>query len=160
MAYEYKELKDANGDTFKVAVVQVESDPNSIFSSLVLLESGDNPIGGTKDNGAQWTTSWGVSGAPIESDISASATAVTDVPTTDQKLVIDDIFVHCSVAQVLTFTEETTGTVLFKRSIPANQTIQFTPRGRRKLATANKKLMCQSSAATATYVEVGYHSEA
>lgn len=115
---------------------------------------------GTKDNGPSWTQSCGVSGVPISADISGAATAVTDAPTTGQKIVIDDIVVGSSVAQVLTFTEETSGTVVCIRRIAAGQSAQFTLRGKRKLATANKKLMCQSSAATASDVEVLYHSEA
>jgi hypothetical protein len=115
---------------------------------------------GTKDNGPSWTQSCGVSGVPISADISGAATAVTDAPTTGQKIVIDDIVVGSSVAQVLTFTEETSGTVVCIRRIAAGQSVQFTLRGKRKLATANKKLMCQSSAAAATDVEVLYHSEA
>lgn len=115
---------------------------------------------GIKDDGAVWVTSWGVSSAPIDANISASPTAVTDAPTAGQILIIDDIFAHSTVAQLLTFTEETTGTTLFKRYVPANQTVQWTPRGRRKLVTANKKLMCQASSTTSVYVEVGYHSEA
>jgi hypothetical protein len=46
----------------------------------------------------------------------------------------------------LTFTEETSGTVILAVYISANGTVQITPRGKLKLPTANKKLRCTSSA--------------
>lgn len=39
MAYDYKELKDANGTAFKAAVVQVEASPNTVFASLLRLDA-------------------------------------------------------------------------------------------------------------------------
>lgn len=39
MAYDYKELKDANDTTFKAAAVQVESSPNVVFASLLKLDA-------------------------------------------------------------------------------------------------------------------------
>ncbi len=124
---------------------------NESLASMVL---------GIKDNGPAWTSVWGVAGYPIDADISAAATAVTDAPTSGQKLCIDDVIVSSSVAQVLSFSEESTATIVQVLRIPAGQSQQFTPRGKWKFAAANKKLMCQSSAATASQVKIGYHSEA
>ena len=140
----------ANGDgTGKLDVVDATA--NQSLASMVL---------GIKDNGPAWASVWGVSGVPVSADISAAATAVTDAPTTGQKICIDDIIVGASVAQVLTFTCETDTTVILILRVPAGQSMQFTFRGKRKLASANKKLLCQSSVAGTTSVCVGYHSEA
>ncbi len=38
MAYEYKELKDANGTAFKAAAENVETSPNDVWASIVLID--------------------------------------------------------------------------------------------------------------------------
>jgi len=39
MAYDYKELKDANGNAFKAAAVQVEASPNVVYASILRLDA-------------------------------------------------------------------------------------------------------------------------
>ena len=56
--------------------------------------------------------------------------------------------------------EETTGTVLASIYLPANGSAQITPRGKLKLATADKKLQVITSAAGNIAVTAFYHSEA
>lgn len=115
---------------------------------------------GAPDGGPAWTTSRGVSGLPVNSADMTTAAAVTDAPTTGQKLVIDDILVSTDTAMSVTFLEETSGTVIRGPIYLAdNSTTQITLRGVTKLPTAGKKLMCDASAAGNITVEVGYHSE-
>lgn len=132
-----------------------------VSGTTVALEAGSASIGTTKDGGPDWTSVWGVSNAPVTSaDMSGAAVDVTAVPTSGQKLVIDDIIVSADTAMRITFTEETSGTVMAYVRVAANGTVQITWRGKRKLATADKKLKAQSSAAGNVEILVGYHSEA
>jgi len=117
---------------------------------------------GFKDAGPLWTSAFGVSGAAFASaDASAAAAAVTDAPTGSQKLVITDLFISLDTALTVTFTEETSAVVIWKGYLPAScGIIQLTPRGKFKLATVDKKLMVQTSAAGNIAVTAGYYSEA
>ena len=114
------------------------------------------------DAGPSWTSAWGVSNVPVTSDdMSAAAVDVTDAPTEGQKLVIDDIYLSTDTDLSFTLTEETSGTVMFgPLYMAANSAQQLTPRGKRKLDTADATLQCQTSAAGSVSVLVGYHSEA
>ncbi len=125
------------------------------------IPTGTNTIGATQDAGPSWTSTWGVSAVPVTSaNMSASAVAATDAPTSGQKIVIDDILVSSDTALRFIFTCETTGAVIGHVRLPANGSAQITFRGKRKLATVDKKLYCQTSAAGNVEVLVGYHSEA
>lgn len=125
------------------------------------VSAGTAAIGSVKDNGPAWTTVRGVTGVPVNSADMTTAAAVTAAPTSGQKLVIDDILVSTDTEMSVTFLEETTGTVIRGPIyLAANSTTQITLRGLTKLPTANKKLMCDASAAGNITVEVGYHSEA
>ena len=125
------------------------------------IAAGTDTIGATLDAGIKATTSLGVSSAVVTSADASTATAVTGAPTSGQKLVIWDIIASTgSTALQLDFEEETSGTVLFTAYLPANGFIQITPRGKVKLATADKKLMVDASAAGAVSVTVIYSSEA
>lgn len=126
------------------------------------IPAGTNTIGATLDAGPSWTSVWGVSGVPFTSADQHSAVAsVTDVPTSGQKLCIDDLIFSTDTAMNVTFKEETSGTVVFGPwYLPANTTIQVTPRGKKKLPTANKKLQVITSVAGNITVQAGYHSEA
>lgn len=105
-------------------------------------------------------SSLGVSGARFTSaDQSAAAAAVTDAPATGSKLVIDDLVVSVGAAIDVTFSEETSGTVLLVLQMAADQTVVVSPK-KWKLATAGKKLMVRTSAAGAITVTAWYHSEA
>lgn len=113
------------------------------------------------DNGPGWTQVFGVSGAVFTSADASTAAAVTDAPTGGQKLVIDDIiFSVGSTAMQVDFEIETAGTNFLTFYCAADTSYQFTPRGKFKLPTADKKLMVDTSAAGNIAVTVWYHSEA
>ncbi len=148
------ELRDASTtDEAKVAA------GNTILSTDIALAVHDPTA--NLDGGPAWTSVWGVSNAPVtSSDMSGGAVAVTALPTTGQKLVLDDIILSSIGDQLFTLTEETSGTVIFLVRCPVKSTVHISPRGKRKLATANKRLFCQSSSNGAVEVLIGYHSEA
>ncbi len=125
------------------------------------LPAGSNTIGGTTDSGPHWSSVFGVSGARFTSaDQSASAASVTDAPTAGQKLVITDLVVSVDTAMRVDFKEETSGTVLLSLYMAANSSAQVTPRSKLKLATADKRLQVQTSAAGKIAVTAFYYSEA
>ena len=112
------------------------------------------------DAGPLHTTSFGVSGAAVTSADASTPVAVTDAPDTGEKLVILDIAYGSDAAVWLEFEEETSGTVLLKVFCGADSTGQFTPRGKMKLATANKRLMVDAEGAANIAVTCFYYSEA
>lgn len=127
----------------------------------VAVAAGSAAIGSTTDGGPAWASVFGVSGIAFTSSDAQTAAAVTDAPTSGQKLVIVDLVISSDTAMFLIFHEESTaGTVIFKVFIPANGTIQITPRGKVKLPTVNKKLMVDASAAGNIAVTATYYSEA
>lgn len=109
-----------------------------------------------KDAGPNWTPSYKtVSSADVSSAVDA-----TDAPTSGQKVYIDDLVVSVGSALTLTFTEETTGTVIFKGFFEANSGFEsLTLRNGRKLITADKKLRVQASGAGNVFVHCSWHSE-
>jgi hypothetical protein len=134
----------------------------SILSSTVLA-AGSSIIGATKDAGPNWTTVWGVSGAPFtSSDQHSAAASVTDAPTGGQKIVLDDVVISVDTAMSATLKCETSGAVIMGPVyLPANGTFVWTSRGKgKKLATADKKLQVITSVAGNISVDAGYHSEA
>ena len=130
--------------------------------ALMQLVAGTASIGSVKDNGPAWTTSRGVSGARFTSaDQSGAFAAITDAPTSGQKLCISDLLISSDTALRLDFAiESATGTIIETVYMAANETKQITPRGKWKLATANKKLMVQASAAGNISITPFYYSEA
>lgn len=124
------------------------------------IAAGSNTIGNTRDAGPSWTSAFGVTSAAVVSADLTTRTAVTDAPTSGQKLVITDIIVSSDTAMSILFEAETANTDIIKVFIPANGTIQVTPRGKIKLATADKKLMATASVAGNIAVTVVYYSEA
>jgi len=114
----------------------------------------------TKDDGPGWTSAFGVSSAAVVSADMTTAAALTDAPTGGQKLVIVDIIASTDTAMNILFEEETSGTDIFKIFLPANGTVQITPRGKVKLATADKKLTGKASVAGNVGITVTYFSEA
>ena len=128
---------------------------------LMQLVAGTASIGSTKDGGTAYTTSLGVSGERITSaDQSAAVASITAAPTSGQKIVIDDVLFSSDTALRLDFSEESSGTILFSVYTSAGSSGQFTPRGKLKLATADKKLQWRASAAGNIAVTPLYHSEA
>lgn len=121
----------------------------------------NRPSGGpaVSDRGPDWDTTLGVSNAAVLIT-TATTTSVTGAPTSGAKIVVVDIFVSSDTAQTLTFEEETSGRDVFKFYVPANGTMQITPRGKLKLAVADKKLQLTTSAAGNVGCTVLYYSEA
>jgi uncharacterized protein YjbI with pentapeptide repeats len=114
----------------------------------------------TSDAGPSWTTVYGVSGAAVISADMTTAAHVTDSPTGGQKLVITDIIVSVgSVAMTVLF-EDHNGTDLIQVYMPANSTLQITPRGKLKLGTADLVMTAKASVAGAISVTAIYYSEA
>ena len=111
------------------------------------------------DAGLAQNGSFGVSGAAVVSADMTTAAAVTHAPTSGEKLVIVDIVASADTAMNLLFEEETSGTDILKVFIPANGVVQITPRGKIKLATANKRLTCKASVSGNVAVTVTYYSE-
>ena len=105
-------------------------------------------------------TSFGIAGARFTSaDQSGGVAAVTDAPTTGQKLVVTGILVSADTAMRADFSEETSGTIVASIYVAANASGQWQPQGKVKLVTANKKLMVRTSASGNVSVTACYHSE-
>lgn len=141
-----------------------EADP--LVPSVALasgLPAGSAAIGSTTDGGPGWTSSRGVSRVPVASADLTTRTAVTDAPTSSQKLVITDIIVSVgSTAMSILFEEETSNEdVLGPFYFPANTPpTQITVRGKLKLNVADKRLMATASVAGNLSITVLYYSEA
>lgn len=111
-------------------------------------------------DGLSQTFSQGVTGARFTSaDQSGAVAAVSDAPTSTQKLVVTEIIVSADADMRLDFSIETAGTLLASVWLLAKttQVLRFT---KLKLATADKKLMVRTSAAGNVYVTPNYYSEA
>jgi hypothetical protein len=112
------------------------------------------------DAGAAWTSVLGVSGAVAKSADAQAGYAVTDAPTSGQKLVITDVMISAAVALTVWLTEETSGTEFARFYLAAGSSVQFTPRAKFKLNTANKKLIAVASGAGNVAITTMYYSEA
>ena len=125
---------------------------------------GGNRMGkGTKDQGADLPggSSWGIAGERFTSaDQSGAVANVTDVPAGGQYLVITDIIVSVDTAMTVNFSEETSIDYVFSLYLPANGSMQITPRAKFKLPVADKTLQVRTSASGNIAVTVGYYSEA
>lgn len=143
--------------------VQVDASGIVQTSASVSFPGAGTTLGATQDAGPSWTSAWGVSSAPVASSDMSSVTNVTDAPTSGQKIVIDDIFLTNRTTGALecTLKCETTAAILIGPiQVGANSTIQLTPRGKLKLATADKKVTATWSASGNVNVLIGFHSEA
>lgn len=114
----------------------------------------------TYDAGPYNAGSFGVTGSAVVSSNITGTTAITDVPTTGQKLVITDVLLSTDTAMNILLQEETSANVIAKIFLPANGTVQWTPRGKVKLATANKRLMAKASVTGNVGITTNYYSEA
>lgn len=127
----------------------------------VVLAAGSAIVGSVRDAGPHWTSVFGVSGATFTSaDASGADAAVTDAPTSGQKLVITDVEISVDTAMRVDLKCETTAVVIASVYLPANGTAILCTRGKRKLATADKKLMVRTSASGNIRVTANYWSEA
>lgn len=134
----------------------VDSAGRLYVNSSASIPAGTNPIGGTKDNGPQWTSVYTYT---TSADMSTAAN-ITAAPTGGQKLVITDILLSADTAMLMEFKEETSGTVIGAVRIPADGIVQITPRSKWKLPVADKKLQGDSDASGNVYITVFYYSEA
>lgn len=132
------------------------------------LAAGANLIGAVKTDIPNWTTSWGVTAAPVNSADMSSVADVTDAPTTGQKIVVDSIIVSWGgvAGSTITFKCATSGAVISgphymaaNSTFPVPLSVAGSTKGP-KLATADKKLQAVCSVSGAVTVNVGYHSEA
>jgi hypothetical protein len=117
----------------------------------------------TNDGGPSWVSAHGIAGIPFTSADQHSAPApCTSAPTSGKKLVITDLIFSTDTAMSVTFTEETSGTVIAGPFyVPANFAGQFTPRSVMwKLPTINTRLQVQTSVAGHITVDPGYYSSA
>lgn len=116
---------------------------------------------GVKDAGPSWSSSFGIAGVAFTSaDQSAAAAAVTSAPASGKKLVITDVTVSVgATGQTVSLTEETSGTLIARFYMAANTVFHWRPRSKTKLATADKKLMVQTSAGGNVAVTAHYYSE-
>lgn len=116
-----------------------------VVSTLPALVAGTAMVGSVQDAGPG--AGAGIVQAPVHGDCS-TATALTAAPTAGQKWVVTDIIISTAAAAEVHLEEETSATVVWGPMIlPANFAGQFTPRGKLKLATADKKVMVKSSTA-------------
>lgn len=165
---------DTNPDTYRA--IQVDADghlkinmPDALPAGtnnigdvdILSIAAGTNTIGATKDAGPAWTSAFGVSSTRVTSADATGIVAVTDAPTSGQKIVLVDIIVSVgATAMLVDVQEETSTTKLLSLYMAANSTVQITPRGKLKLATADKKVCIDTSAAGNVAVTAFYYSEA
>lgn len=123
-------------------------------SVTINIPAGITSIGGTKDNGPQWTPT-----RTYTAISTATTTDVTAAPTSGQKIYLDDCLISCDAACAVSLIEETSGTVFAKAFIPANGTVQITLRDGIKAVVADKKIRAITSAAVNTSITACYHSE-
>lgn len=149
-------------DPFPIYVISaIPAGTNNIGDvDVASIAAGTNTIGATKDAGTAFTTSLGVSGAAVEDNDVTTPTAITDVPTSGQKIVLDDLYLSTDTDMYVQIEEETSGTVFLGFYLKADSSYQFSPRGKIKAATADKKLMIDSDTAGNVTVTAIYHSEA
>lgn len=105
--------------------------------------------------------SYGIAGLPFTSaNASAAAVAVTSAPVVGDNLMVDGVTISVgATAQAVTFTEETSGTVIFGPIyMAANSSITLAIG--RLLPTINKRLMVQDSAAGNISILAAYRSVA
>ena len=110
----------------------------------------------SQDSGPSWT----VTRTYTTSADMTTAGALTVAPTSGQKIVLDDIIISTDTAMLFEIEMETAETVLAAVRLPANGTVQLTPRDGLKGITADKKLFGDASAAGNVYITCCYHSEA
>ena len=112
--------------------------------------------GKTRDAGPDWISSYTYT---TSADMQTAAD-LTAAPTSGEYLVITDIILSSDTQMLFEFEEETSSTVIGAVRLPADGTVQLTPRGTWKLPVADKKLQGDASAAGNVYVTIFYHSEA
>lgn len=107
------------------------------------------------DGGPGWTTS---QTRTASADMSTAAD-ISVAPTSGQKLVITDVLISTDTAMRFDLLEESNATPKASFYLPANGSYQFTPRGKFKLPTADKKLQGKATVAGNVSVTALYFSE-
>lgn len=147
----------ANGGLKVEGVAGGVAVPVSLATAPALV-AGTAVIGATQDAGP--AAGAGTMQTPVHGDMS-TAVDLTAAPTAGQKWVITDIIISTAAAAEISIREETSGTVVFGPILmPANGYGQFTPRGKLKLATADKKVQGFSTTADHVTIQVSVVSEA
>lgn len=123
---------------------------------IVALRASDDGELDTRDAGPNWTVA---RTHTASADMSTTAN-VTAAPTSGEKLVITDIIVSVDTAMNVILEEETAGTDFMKFYMPANSTLQITPRSPLKLNTKDKKLNAKASVSGNIALTIFYYSEA
>jgi hypothetical protein len=114
----------------------------------------------TSDAGPSWTSKYGVSGAAaVSANASSTPLVITDAPTSEQKIVLDDLILSVDTAMTLILRTTTGVVILAKFYLPANAVIQITPRGRIKAPTKNQTLELLASASGNIAATAVFHSE-
>ncbi len=148
-------------DNLSLAPPTAVANPGTDATQAVAVQGVTNgkPVP-VSDAGPAWTTSNGIAGARFTSvDQSAAVASVTDSPTSGKKLVITDIIISVDTAMRVDFTVESSATVIETIYMAANTTVNVITRGKRKLATADKKLQVKTSVAGNISVNAFYYSE-
>jgi hypothetical protein len=137
----------------------VAVDANGNVLTTPAAAAGNQP---STDNGPAWTSVWGVSNAPVTSaNMSGADADLTAAPTVGQKWVITDVVVSADAAMTVTIKEESSGLVMFTIVFgTGGGYAQITPRSKRKLAVANKKVVGRTTASGNVSILVGAYSEA
>lgn len=155
-----------NGPGQKFAAASGSGTNADPFVPSMALAAGtaSTTIGATTDAGPAWTTVLGVSGVPVASANASGGIDVSAAPATGLKIRLVDLILtnRTAAAMEFTFTTETSGTVVCgPYSVPANGTLQVTPRSWGwKTDTAVKKLRCTTSATGNVSIEPYYFYEA
>lgn len=89
-----------------------------------------------------------------------SLSPVTDLPTSGQKIVLVEAIISVEDAMTITLKEESSNRVILKVFMDANMPFHFCPRSRCKLATADKRVMVQTSTPGNWSVAAFFFSEA
>jgi hypothetical protein len=152
-------LMDVGGTSAEVKLTRNAALANDTSMNIAYAVVG--PCAGLTDDPSSADTTAGVIGGPVTSaDMSSTAVAVTDAPTSSEFLVIEEVTVSSANAELFTFTCETTLAVIAYVRTAANGTTTVRFESPIKLETADKKLFCKASASGAVEINVAYHSEA
>lgn len=112
-------------------------------------------ITGTKDAAAGWrqrrlyTPSANMSGAAV---------FVTELPSGNEYIVVDDLIISVDTAMSVALSEES-GSVFETIYLAANSTVQVTTRGKLVVQTKNKRMKAQSSGAGNIAITTLFHSD-
>lgn len=117
------------------------------------------PVLHSRDDGPKWSTSVGVGGAAVESADMTTAAAITDAPSTGEKIYLRDLILSSDTAMNVEIRDGSAGTVLVKLYMEANVPSQITPRGE-ITSSADTQLYAAASVAGNIAITATYNSAA